>query len=241
MNKTNRVLILSLAATLLSLPLAAAAQWEKKAATEWTEKDAQRVLSDSPWAHTQVFTSATNLFRGPGFESQRPGSTSTGVANATHISFRVRFLSALPIRQAIARLITTKQKQLSDEQASMIKSFVNGESQEYIVVSVTCDSQEAGANVREAQGLLMGRGTADLKNITFLETKGGKRVFLQEYQRPRQDGIGARFIFPRMVDGKPFITPESEEIHFYTELDGNYRLDRRFKIKDMTYEGKLEY
>jgi hypothetical protein len=233
---------MSLVVTLLGLPLGAAAQWDKKAATEWNEKDAQRVLSDSPWAHTQVFTSPVTLFRSPGLESQRPGSTSSGAANATHVNFRVRFFSARPIRQAIARQIIAKQKQpLSDDMVTQLKSFASGEFREYIVITVTCDSQEAGANVREAQGLLMARGTADFKNTAFLEIKGGKRIFLQEYQRPQADGFGARFIFPRMVDGKPFITPESEEIHFYAELDGNYRLDRRFKVKEMIYEGKLEY
>jgi len=43
------------------------------------------------------------------------------------------------------------------------------------------------------------------------------------------------------VDGNPFITPESEEIHFVSELDGTYRLDRRYKVKEMMYDGKLEY
>jgi hypothetical protein len=84
-----------------------------------------------------------------------------------------------------------------------------------------------------------------LKNTTFLEIKGGKRIFLQEFQPATPDGlgarIGARFIFQRLVDGKPFITPESEEIHFFSPLSGTYKLDRRFKIKDMMYEGKLEY
>ncbi|HKP11761.1 MAG TPA: hypothetical protein VJZ91_06605, partial [Blastocatellia bacterium] len=227
MNKTNRALLLSMAALLLSLPLSADAQWNKKPATEWTEKDAQKVLDDSPWAHTQVFTSPITLFRGPVTGRQTPGSTSTGEANATHVNFRIRFFSARPIRQAFGRLIEVKQKhQLADEMVAQLKNLTAGEFQEYIVVTVTCDSSEAGANVQVAQGLLYSRGTANLKNSTFLETKGGKRVFLQEYQRPRQDGIGARFVFPRMLDGKPFITPESEEIRFYTELDGNYRLDR---------------
>jgi hypothetical protein len=242
MQQMNRAWIMILAVLTFGLPLGAAAQWEKKTATEWNDKDAQRVLSDSPWAHTQVFTSPVTLFRSPVTEGpQRPGSTATGVANATHINFYVRFFSARPIRQAYARRFILKQKQpLSDDQVSAVKNFTSGEFREYIVITVTCDSTEAGANVREAHGLLMSRGTADLKNTTYLEIKGGKRIFLQEYQRP-QDDYGARFVFPRLVDGKPFITPESEEIHFYTELNSNYRLDRRFKVKEMMYEGKLEY
>jgi hypothetical protein len=125
--------------------------------------------------------------------------------------------------------------------ASQLKQFTSGEFLELIVVVVDCDSQESGANVRQAQAVLRSRGTADLKNNTFLETKGGKRIFLHEFQAPRQDGLGARFIFQRLIDGQPFVTPESEEIHFYSELSDNYKLDRRFKVKDMMYEGKLEY
>lgn len=45
--------------------------------------------------------------------------------------------------------------------------------------------------------------TAKYKNNTFLEIKGGKRMFIQEYQTPRPDGFGARFIFQRIVDDKP--------------------------------------
>ncbi|HSQ19547.1 MAG TPA: hypothetical protein VLR92_04150, partial [Blastocatellia bacterium] len=76
---------------------------------------------------------------------------------------------------------------------------------------------------------------------TYLEVKGGKRIYLQEFQPTRPDGFGARLIFPRLVDGKPFITPESEDIHFVAPISDTYRLDRRFKVKDMMYEGKLEY
>ena len=130
---------------------------------------------------------------------------------------------------------------LSEEFAAQLKTFAGGEFVEIIVITVTCDSSEPGANVQQAMSLLHSRGTADLKNNTFLETKGGKRIFLKEFQPPRQDGLGARFIFPRLVDGNPFITPESEEIHFVAELDGTYRLDRRYKVKEMMYDGKLEY
>jgi hypothetical protein len=44
-----------------------------------------------------------------------------------------------------------------------------------------------------------------------------------------------------MVDGQPFVTAESQEVRFFTELSNAYKLDRRYKTKDMMYEGKLEY
>jgi hypothetical protein len=243
MNRMKQAWVLIIAGVLLTLPLNASAQWDKKPYAEWSEKDAQKMLNDSPWGRTQVFTSNVSLFRGP--TSGRVGVNSPTGANtdtATHVNFRIRFLSAKPIRQALTRMVEVKQKQpISNELSAHLKSLSEGEFTDFIIITLSCDSQQTGSNVQEAVGLLRTRGTAALKNNTFLEVKGGKRLFLQEYQAPREDGLGARFIFPRLVDGKPFITPESEEIHFFTELSGTYRIDRRFKLKDMIYEGKLEY
>jgi hypothetical protein len=220
-------------------------QWDKKPYSEWTEKDAQKVLNESPWGKTQSFDSAMELYRGP--SSGRPGQTTTPdrPADAVHLFFRVRFLSAKPVRQALTRQIELQQKGAVNEQlAAQLKQFASGDFLEYIVVAVTSDASSAGANVQQASALLR-RNNAVLKNTTFLEIKGGKRIFLQEFQPAGTDAMGARiggrFIFQRLVDGKPFITPESEEIHFFAPLSDTYKLDRRFKIKDMMYEGKLEY
>jgi len=243
MKLDKQVLVPGLPILFAILSLTASAQWEKKPYTDWSEKDAQKVLNDSPWGKTQVFSTPGEMFRSP--TSGRQGTTTRtdpNPAQALHLSFRVRFLSARPIRQAYSRLIELRQKGGMNEQAAgQLKQFVSGEFLEYVIITVTCDSQEAGSNTQQANALLSSRGTAELKNNTFLETKGGQRVFLQEFQPPKQDGIGARFIFPRLVDGKPFITPEAEEIHFVSELSSNYKLDRRYKIKEMMFDGKLEY
>jgi len=247
MNLYKRVLIPVAAGLLLIFSFGTSAQWDKKAPSEWSEKDALKVINESPWGKTQVFTNASTLFQGPitgssGVSGARSGKPPDRPTDATHVNFRVHFLSAKPIRQAVSRLIELKQKnEMKDEVANQLKAFASGEFLEYTIVAVTVDSSDAGQNAQQALSLLHTRGTADLKNNTFLEVKGGKRVFLQEFQQPRRDGLGARFIFPRLVDGKPFINAESEEIHFYTELSDTYKLDRRFKTKDMMYEGKLEY
>jgi hypothetical protein len=243
MKLDKQLLVPGLLILLAMLSFSASAQWDKKPYTDWSEKDAQKVLNDSPWGKTQVFSTPGEMFRSPTSGRQGTASrTDPNPAQALHLSFRVRFLSARPIRQAYSRLIELKQKGGMNEQAAgQLKQFVSGEFLEYVIITVTCDSQEAGSNTQQANALLSSRGTAELKNNTFLETKGGQRVFLQEFQPPHQDGIGARFIFPRLVDGKPFITPEAEEIHFVSELSSNYKLDRRYKIKEMMFDGKLEY
>lgn len=247
MNISKRVLLPGILGLLLTFSLNTPAQWDKKPYAQWSERESTKVLNDSPWAKTQVFTSPgvaynTGISGSSGVGATRSGRPPDRPVDALHVNFRVRFLSAKPIRQAASRLIEIKKKGSGgEEMAEVLKNFASGEFLEYIIVAVDVDSDDAGQNVQEAKSLLHRSGTAGLKNNTYLEVKGGKRVFLQEFQTPKPDGLGARFIFPRLIDGNLFITPESEEIHFFTELSGTYRLDRRYKTKDMMFEGKFEY
>ena len=67
----------------------------------------------------------------------------------------------------------------------------------------------------------------------------GKRratLFLEDF-RLKKDGLG-QFIFPR-CRGKPF-SRETGEIKFVSDLSG-FVLNTRFKVKDMMFNGKLEY
>src|SRR5262245_8261201 len=161
MSTTKRWLMLTIAVVLAALPIEAAIQWDKKAHTEWSEKEAQKVLNDSPWGKTQVFTSPVTLFRGPTSGRQGVGQpTSANNANATHVNFRIRFLSAKPIRQAVGRMMQlTQRESMSEALATQMKTFVSGEFLELVVITVTCDSNESGANVQEALSLLHSRGT----------------------------------------------------------------------------------
>lgn len=242
MNLSKRFLMLTIPGLLLVFSVSTPAQWDKKPYAEWTEKDAQKLLNDSPWARTQSFDSPLEGYK-QGISGRQGTSTSTTARppEASHVFFRVRLFSAKPVRQALSRSIELKQKGgVKGEMAEQLKQFATGEFLEYIVVAVTSDASDAGSNAQQAAALLR-RNNAELKNTTFLEIKGGKRIFLQEFQPSGPDGFGARFIFQRLIDGKPFITPESEEIHFVAPLSDTYRLDRRFKVKDLMYEGKLEY
>lgn len=228
----------------LSGLLVAQSQWEKKPFTEWSEKDVQKLLSDSPWSQTQVFSDTSQMTG-----NERLGSGTSRIANVFHINFRIRFLSAKPVRQAISRSMELKQKgSLPEQLAAQLKAFAAADFPDFIIITAQCDSDQSNIHMQEANARLNNRTTADLKNNTYLELKNGRRLFLQEYQPPRNDGLGARFVFPRLVDGKPFITPEGGEVRFVADLSQGgtptkltYLLDRRFKISDMNFQGKLEY
>ena len=222
----------------LVLPISITAQWQKKPYSKWSEKEALSVLNDSPWGQTQTVTETSRMFD----TGRRVDSSQNREAEIPQIKFRIRFFSAKPIRQAISRIIELKQKgELNPQLAGQLRALAAGEFPDYIVITVITEVADSGSLTASAASLLDRQTTALLKNETYLLVNGGQRVFLQEYQAPRKDGLGARFIFPRMVNGKPFIVPESGEVLFNADLSGGPALKMRFKIKDMMFEEKLEY
>ena len=80
-----------------------------------------------------------------------------------------------------------------------------------------------------------------LKTSAYLERKDGKRVALIDYRAPAPDGMGAKFIFPRMLDGQPFLDAGSGEMRVNIQIGKTIKLNRRFKVAEMMYDGKLEY
>ena len=241
MKPTNQITIFALTFVLLVFSNPVSGQWNKKAYTEWSEKEAQKVLDNSPWGQTQVFSNTSRMFStgpGRGVEGSAPQEGS-----ADHLNFRIRFLSAKPVRQAFSRIIELGQNgEVNDQLAAQLKAFATGAGfPDYVVISVNVDSAAQKGQLQQATSLLVTRTTAELKNNTYLLTRGGERIFLQEFQPPKKDGLGAKFIFPRLVDGKAYITEESGEVKFYAELSKDYTLNMRFKVKDMMFDGKLEY
>ncbi|MCU1264653.1 MAG: hypothetical protein JWM21_971 [Acidobacteria bacterium] len=234
----NRKAIACLASLGLMWAGSVSAQWQKKPYQEWSEKEALKILNDSPWGQTQTVTDTSKMFD----TGRTLASGESRVAEVPKTNFRIRFFSSRPIRQATSRFVELKQKGPINEQlAAQLQSLANADFPDYVIITVTTDSTDSGSQMGSAAVILDKQTTSQLKNDTYLLVSGGQRVFLREYQPPRKDGLGARFIFARTVDGKPFITPESSELLFYSKLTGGPELSMRFKIKDMLFNGKLEY
>ncbi|HEY7910367.1 MAG TPA: hypothetical protein VIG62_00515 [Blastocatellia bacterium] len=242
----TRSSIFSLFALLISLASISLAQWNKKPYSEWSEKETEKVLNDSPWGQTQAYVDTSRMFD----RDRRLASGESRIAQTNDVMFRIRFLSAKPIRQAISKYMQLKQK-LDDQMIARLKAFAEADFPDYIVVTVQVESTNPNKDFQEAAATLLKLTTSELKNNTYLQIKG-ERLFLHEYQPPRNDGLGARFVFQRKVNGELFITPESDEVHFFSELNNRfkpdnrterrpYHLNMRFKIKEMTYNGRLEY
>jgi len=214
------------------------AQKKTKPWDEWNEKEVQKMLNESPWGQTQAETNTSEMFYSPTSQTVPNASRSAeGAYNqATNLNFRIRLLSAKPIRQAFARGVAMKNPQLMDK----LRAFADQKSDQWIVVAVDYDSTDQRSSGKAMQ-TFNSAVTSALKNNTYLETKDGKRVFLHEYMAPIKDGMGAKFVFPRTIDEKPFVNSESGYLRFYSEMGSNIKLNMRFKIADMMYDGNLEY
>lgn len=235
MKPVCRVLVGSFA-LMLAYPLSLSAQWNKKPYTEWSEKEATKLLNDSPWCQTQALTD-TSQMTGQG----RADSSQSRVQEVFNVNIRIRFLSAKPVRQAISHLMElTNRDKISAQLAARLKAFAAADFPDYIVITVTSESDKASRLLQQTQASFYKLTTNELKNNTYL-LAGGQRVFIKEYQPPGNDGLGARYIFPRMADGKPFITPETGDVLFHSEPLGTVMLNMRYKVKEMMYDGKLEY
>jgi hypothetical protein len=225
---------------------------------EMPQKDAQRLLTNSPWSQTQVDTDVSEMFYSP----TKQGSASSGRSNAPKytdqqnvnnnradrgavneaisITYRISFLSARPIRQAFAKMILSSQHEPDDRLAQNLQAFVERDFSPYVVIAVTPDAPDRrflGPIMQEINSAT----TATLQNNAYLERADGKRLFLTQYSAPISDGLGAKFIFPRMVDGVPFLSAQSGSVRFIAQFGDTVKLNMQFKVADMVFDQKLEY
>ena len=223
--------------------------------TEWSEKEAAKILNDSPWGQTQVevkpesppASSAITAVGGNRRDSERVLSNNdanrieSGQQKAdASIKYRARFLSAKPVRGAFARLLLLQKAEVDEALSTELQGFVDRDFADYVVVVVTAEATDAKL-VGPAMQILT-TATADmLKDKVYLERKDGKRLTLASYRPPGPDGMGAKFVFMRTLEGQPFLTADSDNVRFFAQLTEKTNLNVKYKVADMMYEGKLEY
>lgn len=242
----------------IGLAASAAAQKNGKPWTEWSAKDAQKVLTDSAWAQTQTElgesqgssesavtktssrNAATSVISSEAAKGLESGETIGGKTGSMALYYRICFLSAKPIRQAFIRIIELQRQKASPEEIAQLRTFIDRDFGDYIVLTLILDGNDR-KRLGPATQEIAGADETILQKNVYLERKDGKRVLLSNYRAPGPDGMGAKFVFPRTVDGKPFIDANSVEVRFVAEVGKIVRLNRRFKVADMMSDGKLEY
>jgi hypothetical protein len=250
----RRCLAMTTTAAVLVCSFIAFAQYDNKPYVEWTEKEATKIMNDSPWSQTHTLTDTSKAFN-----TSRGRRTATSTASSVvAVNFRVRFLSSHPVRQAITRLALLHDAKIPEQMLGRLKALAEAPFPDYVVVAVTADSDRGSDMLTQANETLRRATTAVLANKTYLITNTGQRVYLKEYQPPRNDGFGARFIFPRIIDGREMLSAGNGEVVFHTEMGGGselnsgvttsdtalgygFTLHTRYKVKEMVFNGKLEY
>ena len=260
------------------IAVAGVAQKQLKPWNEWTKKDAEKILADSPWSQTQTETDTTEMVYTPTTMGDTRSRETQGATNqATSVKFYIRIFSSRPVRQAYVRLLDLSQAKPDQNAVERRHAWANLEASDSIIVTVACDSSDKRYLGRVMQAF-NSAVTAVLKNTAYLERKDGQRVFLGEYVPPGKDVFGARFIFPRMLEGVPFITGQDGSLRFHVEYDNKnsldsannpagqtsrgsatrpssgssgssiqaessfkLKLDMKFKLAEMNYNGVLEY
>jgi hypothetical protein len=214
---------------------------------EWTDKDVKKILDNSAWGQIQTDTGQDIFAGGTTNRPQARGSEQGLSEQPPVVDYHIRLLSAKPIRAAFMRQLALKQKGPTKDQ---MQAFVDRKFDPYIVVSVIYESRDGRFPANTAKAF-SNPNMELLRKNTYLERTDGKRVPLKNYIPPSSDGLGAKFIFDRADAGKPFVSTDIPELRFIAEVPAEpgqtggtvtyLKLNMRFKIAEMTYDGILEY
>jgi hypothetical protein len=232
---------------LTALAVTVIGQKQAKSWKDWTKEDAEKILNHSAWGQIQTDTDTSEMFFQPTTDartSRAPNANSRLEQGATNqemkLMYGIRFFSARPVRQAFVRMIQIQRKNLEADVIERMNNFAELPSNDSIIIAMTIEGTDKRWLGKVMQ-VISSAATGTLKNTTYLERNDGKRLFLEEYVPPGKDGFGARFIFPRMVDERPFLTSEIHDVRFVSEFSPTIKLNMTFKIADMMMDGKLEY
>ena len=240
--------VVSACFVLVMLVSAVCAQ-KQKPWTEWTKKDIEKTLNDSAWGQTQTEggsqpssseSAITQVAAPRAADRQMSRSGESGETKQSPVvKYHVRFLSAKPVRAAFARMVLLSKTQPDETLTGQLQAFIDRDFVDYIVVSVGIevgDEKMAGPLTRAFASAT----TENLQKTVYLERKDGKKLYLMEYRAPVEDGMGAKFVFPRTLDGQPFLS-QNDSVRFVAELNEKMKLNTRYKLSEMLYDGKLEY
>jgi hypothetical protein len=244
--------------------LLAADFWEKKKFTEWDEKEVAKMLNDSPWAKS--FTvylkgfgggrGGAGMGGGMGGGGGRGGRGGGGMGGgmsggmgeeggggmggggmggdmggggemggvSSGIPVLMRWHTALPIKEAIVRARYGAEAGTSKEAAATLSR----QEQVYVV----------GISGIPAKAITV--KPDELKTHAELRIKGQPPIQAVQVQSEQQRATTILYlVFPKLQQGAREITVADNEVEVSLQLEAG-KISRKFKLKDMVVDGKLE-
>src|SRR5262249_38162616 len=149
-NLKKILITMSLICALISLVYA---QKDMTNWTTWSDKDVKKILDSCGWGQVQTDTDTSQLILGQSSKNRNPtnpntmdlgnGSSEGNTNSPSSVNYHIRFLSAKPIREAIARQIMIQQKLAMP--TDQLKGLADAPNGEYITVAVYVDSGDRRA------------------------------------------------------------------------------------------------
>jgi hypothetical protein len=192
--------------------------WSVKPYTEWTAAEVEKILQkNSPWTHVLLILPAEG---GSGRSSK--GGPEPAYSTPIYITWNSRI-----VREAIVRKTMLEAPGTPKEQTDQVLNYTPRHLE--IFVNGPVLGRGRGAGREEA--------VAAFKAKAFLQKKNKERVPLADVVMPRNGSL--TLLFPREVDGKPWVTIEDKEITLGIRIGENdYKFV--FRLANMVVNGKLE-
>ena len=213
--------------------LAGEAFWDAKPFATWTDPEVKQLMTSSPWAHEVPLDEATGadwqtaslnagrrIGHSANFSNAAPGTTK----NASKLKAVVFWESALPGRQALARLKFGAEAAESREARSLLEP----EEEHYVIVVTGIPDALVKKDLEKLKEIAVAKTLLTVKGHTA-EKPAKVEVF--------RDGktIGMYFEFPRAIG----IAPIDKDVEFATKLDA-MDIKTLFHPTEMTVAGKME-
>lgn len=243
-------------ALLLGVACGAAAQEKPSASSyrQWTKADVIKLLSDSAWARTQtqrvIRRGQVRSVAGQNEDvvGDRKGQLSSA-EDAYEYNFTMRLRSALPVRQAIVRLVQLEgnydrmeksERKAFDAQTRELLECK--ECAEYYVVSVGFASSNNSVTDLVYEWF-NGQTLPGLKGYIYLANARGGRRELARFIPPKAPGEEVFFLFPRLDEkGQPLFTPEDKKLIFrMSDIKANSVTNFSLDVSKIIVEGKVEF
>ena len=155
-------------------------------------------------------------------------------------------MSARPIRDAYARVqqirhgydrMVPERKQRFDR-AQRLKLHMD--MSKWIVLSVSFRSNDPNEE-SSVRRFFQSETVQTMKTKAFLSTPTCPQVEIAAYFPPREESVGAKFVFPREFDGLPVITEECSSVSLeLLDVPGtDSRLRATFKVESMIVDGRI--
>jgi hypothetical protein len=221
---------------------------------QWTRADVIKMLSDSPWARTQTQRVQRHgqvrsiAGQNEAATGERKGEL-TSAEDAYDYTFTMRLRSALPVRQAIVRLVQLESNY--DRMAKGERAALDTQTRElleckecadYYVVSVGFASSNNSSSDLIYQWF-NGQTLPGIKGYIYLANERGRRRDVARFIPPRSPGEEVFFLFPRLDEqGQPLFTPADRKLIFrMSDLKANSVTNFTLDISRLTVNGKVEF